>query len=292
MKTEVINNFLKIQSCTLILVLALLPEFNLLSMLTGFDFNFAMLIGELICIIGIGFNLFKLYKSRQISGETLPIPYLVTNGGGAILALLSLIPSIPDWVSYFALILLFVSMFLAKKVWLCQWNFDYSQGAYMILLAVLTHSFSFVNSTMATTIAAFIGLIVYWIGLSKLKTGMDEIGKSAAGKLKLAIIFGIAALIFDKIPLMGIISMILAVVAFVLEFIGYGKLKSSLSIGTEGAMGAQRLRNSMIVMVIASVVGFMSDSISGFITLIALFMLYSGWTQITIGMETKDNSEQ
>lgn len=290
MKNEALKNFLKVQSCTLILVLALLPEFDLLSMLTGIDFNVAMLICKLICIIGIGLSLYKLCQEKQATQAPLPISYLVTNGGGAALALLSLIPSMPDWFSYLALIALAVSLFLGTKTWEIRWKQLHSQGAYLVLLAVLIHLFHFVNDTMATTLAAFVGLIIYLMGLSKMKQSLDPAGQDAVGKLRIAVFIGIAALVFDLIPLMGWLSIILAVAAFVLEFMGYGKLQTSTLIGIEGANGAGRLRNSMIVMAIAALVGFLSDSVASFITLLALLMAFSGWTQIIMGIETQEQT--
>lgn len=290
MKTETIKNFLKAHCCTLVLVLALLPEFDLVAMMTGIDLNVAMIITQLVCVVGIGMSLMKLMAQKRERQEPLPVPFMALNGGGAFLALLSLIPSMPDWMGYVALIALFVSLFMTKNIWLVQWQQMPTQGAFLILLALLMHIFNFVNNTTATSVAAFIGLFLYFKGLSQLKSGMDQAGLEAADKLKLAIILSIIAVVLDLIPMMGWLAVIFSVLAFVFEFMGYGRLSCSAVVGAEGARGAGMLRNSMIVMVVAAVCSLFLDALASFVALAALLMAFSGWVQVIMGIESSEQT--
>lgn len=285
MKTELTKNFLRLQCSSLLLVLTLLPEFDLFAMMTGIDLNFPVIICKLAGVAGVAISLLKIYQERQEARAALPMPLFILNGGGALLTLLSLIPSLPGWLSYAGLIMLFIALFLAKNALLVQWNTTATGGAYLVLMAMLLHVFTFVNDTMATTTAALIGLILYIVALGRLKSEIDATGQSAISKLKIAIIVSIIASIFNYIPLMGWLSTVLAIIAFLFEFMGYGKLKESVSVGDEGRSGAGMLRNSMIVLMVSALVGFLSDTAAGFIALIALIMVFSGWTQILFGLE-------
>lgn len=291
MNVEQTKNFLRLQYCTLLLVLTLLPEFDLFAMMTGIDLNFPVIICKLVGAIGIGLSLYKIYQDKQEKGATQPMPLFVLNGGGALLGVMSIIPSVPGWLAYVGLAFLFISLFFAKGTLQIQWNKQATKGAYLVLLALLIHVFMFVNNTTATTIAALIGLVMYIVGLGRLKSDIDMIGKEAIAKLKIAIIISIIGTFVDFIPLMGWLSTILAVIAFIFEFLGYGRLKESLSLGDEGQNGAGMLRNSMIVLAVSALVGLLSDTFAGFIALISLIMVFSGWTQILFGIEKQIDEE-
>ena len=75
---------------------------------------------------------------------------------------------------------------------------------------------------------------MYWIGLGKIRTSLDSVGEQGVSKLKIAVILGLVGVIIGWIPLIGgIIGGILAILAFVFEFMGYGLLKGSNAIGNE-----------------------------------------------------------
>ena len=69
MKTEITKNFLLLQCCTLLLVLTLLPEFDLISMFTGIDLDIPVIICKLIGVVGIGITLLKVNKQKQEINE-------------------------------------------------------------------------------------------------------------------------------------------------------------------------------------------------------------------------------
>lgn len=292
MRKNVLKNLLLLQSSALLLILTLLPEFDLISMMTGIDLNFPVLICKLIGTGGVGIGLFTLSKQKQAANENLPIPLFALYGGGALLALLSLIPSFPGWLSYVGLAMLAIALFIGKGSQISQWKQLASGGAYLILLAVIMHVFTFINNTTATTTAALVGLIMYFIGLGKLQIGMDTAGSAGVGKLKIAIIIGIVSVVFDYIPLMGWLSTILAVAAFIFEFLGYGLLKSSATIGGEGKEGANMLRNSMVVLMVSALVSFLSDTVAGILAIVALLMVFNGWSKILFGLEEEKQSRE
>lgn len=291
MKTEITKSFLLLQCCTLLLALTLLPEFDLVSMFTGIDLDISVIICKLIGAIGIGISLLRISKDKQRVDEILPLPLLVLSGAGALLTIFSLIPSFPSWMSYTGLVLLFISLFTSKNLLQIQWSQVSTGGAYFILLSVILHIFSFINNTTATITAALIGLILYIIGLGKLKEGLDINGQNAVSKLKIAVIISILAAIFDYIPLMGWVSTILAIIAFIFEFLGYSAFKTSVTIGDEGRKGAGLLKNSTIVLIIAAICGLFSDTIAAMLAITTLFLTFSGWTQIVFGLQTINENQ-
>ena len=143
---------------------------------------------------------------------------------------------------------------------------------------------------MMTGIAALVGLIMYWIGLGKIRTSLDSVGEQGVSKLKIAVILGLVGVIIGWIPLIGgIIGGILAILAFVFEFMGYGLLKGSNAIGNEGQIGAGKLRTSMIILLAATVIGFIPGLgiVEKILSIIAVWFVFQGWSLILSGMETR-----
>ena len=119
------------------------------------------------------------------------------------IALLTLIPNTPMWLDYVSLIALLIAVFMAKGSLGIQWNNQGSQGAYFILLAILLHVYDSIGDNTLTAIAALLGLILYLVGLGKLKANLDADGAKGASRLKIAVILGIVAVVFGWIPLLG-----------------------------------------------------------------------------------------
>ena len=233
---------------------------------------------------------YYFYKDAQSKSQQLPTPFLVTAIGGMALILLSMIPGIPSWLEYIAIILLLAALYLCKESLGIEWSNRGSQGAYFILLAVLLHVYNSIGDTMMTGIAALVGLIMYWIGLGKIRTSLDSVGEQGVSKLKIAVILGLAGVIIGWIPLIGgIIGGILAILAFVFEFMGYGLLKGSNAIGNEGQIGAGKLRTSMIILLVATVIGFIPGLgiVEKILSIIAVWFVFQGWSLILSGMETR-----
>lgn len=287
---ERISKFLQLQFCMLLLLLTVLPEFNLLSSLLGFNFDIPKFACKVLGLIGGGMAFYYFYKDAQSKSQQLPTPFLVTAIGGMALILLSMIPGIPSWLEYIAIILLLAALYLCKESLGIEWSNRGSQGAYFILLAVLLHVYNSIGDTMMTGIAALVGLIMYWIGLGKIRTSLDSVGEQGVSKLKIAVILGLVGVIIGWIPLIGgIIGGILAILAFVFEFMGYGLLKGSNAIGNEGQIGAGKLRTSMIILLAATVIGFIPGLgiVEKILSIIAVWFVFQGWSLILSGIETR-----
>lgn len=287
---ERISKFLQLQFCMLLLLLTVLPEFNLLSSLLGFNFDIPKFACKVLGLIGGGMAFYYFYKDAQSKSQQLPTPFLVTAIGGMALILLSMIPGIPSWLEYIAIILLLAALYLCKESLGIEWSNRGSQGAYFILLAVLLHVYNSIGDTMMTGIAALVGLIMYWIGLGKIRTSLDSVGEQGVSKLKIAVILGLVGVIIGWIPLIGgIIGGILAILAFVFEFMGYGLLKGSNAISNEGQIGAGKLRTSMIILLVATVIGFIPGLgiVEKILSIIAVWFVFQGWSLILSGMETR-----
>lgn len=287
---ERISKFLQLQFCMLLLLLTVLPEFNLLSSLLGFNFDIPKFACKVLGLIGGGMAFYYFYKDAQSKSQQLPTPFLVTAIGGMALILLSMIPGIPSWLEYIAIILLLAALYLCKESLGIEWSNRGSQGAYFILLVVLLHVYNSIGDTMMTGIAALVGLIMYWIGLGKIRTSLDSVGEQGVSKLKIAVILGLVGVIIGWIPLIGgIIGGILAILAFVFEFMGYGLLKGSNAIGNEGQIGAGKLRTSMIILLAATVIGFIPGLgiVEKILSIIAVWFVFQGWSLILSGMETR-----
>lgn len=279
------QNFLQLQFCLLLVACTLLPDFN--SLFGVLDFDISVFITKIIGIIGGSTALYYFYKKNQ---PQIPITYISFAGGGLLLSVLTLIPNIPTWLGYISLIALIIALFTSKNNLKIEWIRTGSQGAYLILIAILLHIYDSIGDTILTGIAALIGLIIYFIGLGKIKESLDINGIKGISKLKVSIILSIIAVIFGWIPLLGgIIAGILLIIAFIFEYLGYSNLKTSEPLGEEGQKGAAKLCTSMIIMLIASIVDIIPATgiVVSILSLIALWFVFKGWNMILLGMENK-----
>jgi hypothetical protein len=81
------------------------------------------------------------------------------------------------------------------------------------------------------------------------------------------------------------------IVAFVIQLIGFIKLKGSESIGENGKSGVTLLIVSMILAILQSIFGllpFAGAIIAGIISLVALILVFFGWLKIQDGLISKD----
>lgn len=276
------QKFLQLQFCLLLLICALFPDLGSLIGMPSLDIP--VLCCQLLGLVGAGLALFTFYKNMG----ALPTPFVYVVGAGLLLALLVILPGIPEWLAYVAIIALLISLYMAKDGLGIQWNSWGSKGAYLILLAILMHVYDAIGDNTLTGIVALVGFFMYLKGLGILKDVLDDTGIKGVSKLKIAVILGVVAVILGWIPLLGgLLAGILLLVAFIFEYIGYGALKQSMSLGTEGRIGAGKLQTSMILLVIASVIDFfpMTGVIVGTISVIALWFVFSGWSMILLGME-------
>lgn len=282
------KQFLQLQFSLVLLVCSLLPDFgNIVSSALGFGgLSVSVIVARLI---GIAFGGWALYNFYQSTGGKLPTPFLCGVGGGLALTLITLIPGTPVWLDYIALIALAFGLWVCKTSLGVEWRTISSEGAYLILIACLLHCYHAIDPKITTSIASLVGMVLYIIGLGKLTKSLDAEGMVGASKLKIAVWLGIAAAIIGIIPLLGaIIAGIIGIVAFIFEFLGYSSLMKSNPLHQLGRDGAMTLRMSMIIMVVATIIGiipFLGTPVAAFITLVALRYIYQGWTNILFGLE-------
>lgn len=277
------QKFVQLQFCLLLLVCTLLPDFTSLIGLPSVDIP--VLCCKIIGLVGGGLALFTFYKSL---GQALPMPFWVIAGSGLVLTLLTLFPGMPNWLNYIGLVVLLIAFFMSKGSVGIQWENAGSQGAYLVLMAILLRVYDSIGDTTVTGIAALIGLVLYIVGLGKLKANLDAKGAQGISRLKVAIILGIVAIIFGWIPLLGsIVAGILFIIGFIFEFLGYGAIKQSASLGFEGQQGAGQLRISMIILLVGAIVDLIpfTGMVVGFILLVALWLIFKGWNMILSGIE-------
>lgn len=290
--------FLQLQFCTLLVICTLLPNFSSIfsgmmmgamgapsNLFSGPDI--VVTLCRLIGIAGAGLAFYAFYQQMK---ESLSPVFLGLYGGGLALALLALIPGLPEWLKYIALIVLLVAFFMAKKILGISWQTFGGHGAYLILLAVLLHVYHGIDDTAMTGIAALIGLVMYLIGLGKLGQAMDADGLKGVSRLKIAVWISIVAVIFSLLPLVGgILAGILGIIAFVIEFLGYTALMQSDIIQAEGHEGARKLRLSMIIMVVAVFIGLfpLTGLVESILSFLALWFIFKGWTMVFAGLENK-----
>ena len=291
--------FLQLQFCTLLVICTLLPDFSsiagdmIMGALGGGSSSWLTGPGAIVVIckiIGLIGACMAAYAFYQQMKDSLSPVFMGALGGGLALATLTLIPGIPGWLDYIALIALLVAFFMAKGNLGITWNSFGGQGAYLILLAVLLHVYHGIDDKVMVGIAALIGLVVYLIGLGKLGMSMDADGSKGVSILKIAVWIGIVAVIFGWLPLVGgIIAGILGLIAFIIEFLGYSDLRKSDVIQAEGREGASKLRLSMIIMVVAVFIGLfpLTGLVESILSLAALWFVFKGWTMIFAGLEYK-----
>lgn len=158
-----------------------------------------------------------------------------------------------------------------------------------ILIGSLISTYSSIDSGVLITKAlisliSIFGLILFFVGLSRLKESLDDTGKDAISKLTWAAILGIIAGFFSFIPILGLIPAgLLNLASFILQVIGLLKLKNSKTLGATGADGVNYLLVAMGIMVVAglfNIIPFAGDSIKAVFAFIAFLIIPFGWIKI------------
>ena len=115
-------------------------------------------------------------------------------------------------------------------------------------------------------------------------------GLAGVTKLTIAVALCIIGILFRFVPWIGtVVTVTLATLAFIVQYSGYCSLRNSLAIGTEGQRGAANLKTSMILLVIGALTILIPEyglTISAFISMISIWLLYLGWKRIMFGIET------
>ena len=279
--------FIQLQFSMLFAALTVLPEFDIMQLLFDFNFNFPMIACKIIASITGGGALYQLYATQ--GSKHISTAFMAISGLGLIIVLVSAI-GLPIWVEYAGLVLLVIGLCMSEKSLHIKWKEPGTQGAYLISMAVLLYIFDMIGNSFLTHIAALFGLVLYLVGLKKIKKSLDSRGLAGVTKLTIAVALCIIGVLFRFVPWIGaIVTVTLAAIAFIVQYSGYCSLRHSFSIGTEGQRGATNLKISMILLVIGAFCTLIPNyglTISAFITMISIWLLYLGWKRIMFGIET------
>jgi len=160
-----------------------------------------------------------------------------------------------------------------------------------IVIGNMLLTYNSIGSGWTTYLTALFGLIMFFIGLVRMKSFLDEKGKNGVSKLIWATILGIIATVFSSIPFLGFllipVTVILNLIAFILQIVGLVNLKKSKMLGETGAKGVNYLLFAMVFMVIGNIFGiipFAGNFIKPAISFIAFILIPFGWLNIQTGI--------
>ncbi len=157
-----------------------------------------------------------------------------------------------------------------------------------ILAGSLLQMFNGIGSGFWSTLTAILGIVLFFIGLSKLKNGLDEVGQAAVKLLIIAAILTGIGFVLGLIPVIGgVIASIFVLAAFIIQLIGYLKLKGSDTIGDIGKNGVTLLLVAMILAVFGALLGivpFLGGIVVSIVSFAGLLLLFLGWIKIQEGL--------
>ncbi|GHV68199.1 hypothetical protein FACS1894199_15060 [Bacteroidia bacterium] len=128
-----------------------------------------------------------------------------------------------------------------------------------------------------------LGCILIFVGLTGFKDILDGADQKAIGKVRLAYILVLIGVAVDFIPLMGWISTILGIIAFIYMLLGYSALKSSSTFPELARGGASLLFVALILLIVGEVVDFIpfaGDILQGILNIVAYILIFVGWKKI------------
>ena len=165
-----------------------------------------------------------------------------------------------------------------------------------ILIGNMLTTYGSIGEGWTASLTAIFGLILFFVGLNRLKSALDPIGQEGVGKLIWAAILGIIATLFSYIPLVGgIPAGLLNLIAFILQVVGLLKLKNSTTLGTIGANGVNYLLVAMVIMIIAglfNIIPFAGSYIKSVFAFIAFLIIPFGWLKIQEAIIEKGTIEK
>jgi hypothetical protein len=168
----------------------------------------------------------------------------------------------------------------------------------MILIGTLLQLCNTVGGGWASALASFFGLYLLLIGFKQLGTYVDEKGKAAVKLLIIAVFIGIGAAVLGLIAsivglssgsfgteAIGTLDYIVAiafVAAYVVQLLGYLKLRESETIGEIGKSGAMLLLISMIVAAVGSLLAIVpfGGIVTPLFAIAGLILIFFGWVKV------------
>ncbi|MBR2962009.1 MAG: hypothetical protein IKC42_03185 [Alistipes sp.] len=134
------------------------------------------------------------------------------------------------------------------------------------------------------SIGAVVGYILFFLALGEWRQIVDANDYHGVNRLRTAVCLNIIGTIIGCIPLLGWLGGIICFIGFVLMLLGYNELKKSTTFPELAREGTGRLYTSMILNIIAVLVGFIPLA-GGFIELVisivAFYYMFTGWKAIS-----------
>ena len=149
----------------------------------------------------------------------------------------------------------------------------------------------------AAKITVLFGLILFFLGLSRLKSTLDYKGRNGVNKLIWAAIIVIIANLVSYLPIINLsLTPILYIISFIIQIAGLFTLKQSKEIGQRGRSGINYLFIAIVLNIIGSILGLtplIGDTFKTGFALIAFLIIPFGWLKIqeAIILFTTSNNE-
>lgn len=283
--------------------------------LVGLFFDLIPLLGWLAKIIFIVAFVFELIGFIKLK-DSKTIGEAGKNGAGLLVIsmILAIVASIlwliPVIGGTFTAILSLVALYLIFSGWekiqsgISGENATKVKSVTYILTGTLLLLCNTATNGWASAIASIFGLFLLLKGFKQLNDNIDAVGQSGVKLLIYSVFIGMAASVLDIIAslvnlssgnilsmnrtpgALDIVVIIVFTATYVVQFMGYMKLKESSSIGEPGKQGVLFLMISMIVAGLGSLIGLVP--LSGIVTPIfavaGLTLVFFGWVKIQEGI--------
>ena len=131
-------------------------------------------------------------------------------------------------------------------------------------------------------IVVIVAVIWFFISLGNWKKVVDAADVPGVQKLWLASLLAICGAVIGWIPVIGIVGNILALVALILQLMGFAALKNSTTLPEGARVGAKKLFTALIISIVGSIIGWIPflGWIGGILGIIALILQLVGWKRI------------
>lgn len=149
------------------------------------------------------------------------------------------------------------------------------------------------NSGGMSVFTAIFGFVIFYIGLGKLKEGLDMLGQSAVDLLRIAAIVGATSAVVGLVPPLKILASLGYVAVFVIQLLAYLKLGNSAALGVTGKSGANLLLVAMILGAVHALLALslpIADLVAVPLGLAVLILVFFGWVQVQEGINGVTNS--
>ena len=132
-------------------------------------------------------------------------------------------------------------------------------------------------------ILSFVGYIIYFLGINKFKTLVNNNDKPAAKILFLGVLLSLIGALLAIIPVIGVVGGFVSLAGSILMIVAYNKLKNSSTMPEKAKKGWSLLFISALALVLVFVIGFIPVAglwLSLIVSIFAWIMIIIGWKKI------------